>query len=68
MARWSHALRSSSPWITGPISALRGAVSVASELNLAIFYIGGIYYDLVKRALGIQYVRFSSLFSSSLLI
>ncbi|KAF8349838.1 Pex12 amino terminal region-domain-containing protein [Amanita rubescens] len=56
IVRWSHALRSSSPWITGPISVLRGAVSVASELNLAIFYIGGVYYDLVKRALGIQYL------------
>ncbi len=68
LARWSHALRSSSPWITGPISALQGAVSVASELNLAIFYIGGVYYDLVKRMLGVQYVRCSTFFSGSLLI
>ena len=57
IARWSHVLPSS-PWI--PISALRGTFSVASELNLAIFYIGGVYYDMVKRALGIQYVRLLS--------
>lgn len=56
IAKWSHVLRSSSPWLTVPVSALRGALSVASELNLAIFYIGGVYYDVVKRALGIQYV------------
>ena len=57
VTRWSHVLPSS-PWI--PISTLRGALSVASELNLAIFYVGGVYYDVVKRALGIQYVRLLS--------
>jgi len=31
-------------------------LEVASEINLAIFYLRGFYYDLGKRVLGIQYV------------
>ncbi|KAK2461720.1 hypothetical protein APHAL10511_006183 [Amanita phalloides] len=50
IAKWTH---SSLPhWFT---SLVTGSTSAVSELNLAIFYIAGIYYDFVKRALGIQY-------------
>lgn len=31
-------------------------VDIASEANLAIFYLKGTYYDLVKRVLGVQQV------------
>jgi peroxin-10 len=31
-------------------------LDIASEINLAIFYLKGIYYDLVKRMLGVRQV------------
>ena len=30
---------------------------VAAEVNLALFYIKGTYYDLIKRLMGIKHVR-----------
>jgi peroxin-10 len=39
------------------LKTLPTALEVLAELNLAIFYINGTYYDLVKRLLGIQKVR-----------
>ena len=58
-SRWGHALRSSSlpAWLNGFITNSQEAMPVVSELNLAMFYVAGVYYDVVKRALGIQYVR-----------
>ncbi|KAJ7139567.1 Pex12 amino terminal region-domain-containing protein [Mycena epipterygia] len=38
------------------LKTLPGALEVLAELNLAIFYINGTYYDLVKRLLGIRKV------------
>ncbi|KAJ7850706.1 Pex12 amino terminal region-domain-containing protein [Mycena olivaceomarginata] len=38
------------------LSRLRTTIPVLAELNLAIFYINGTYYDLVKRLLGIRKV------------
>ncbi|KAJ7748513.1 Pex12 amino terminal region-domain-containing protein [Mycena maculata] len=38
------------------LKSLPGALEVLTELNLAVFYINGTYYDLVKRLLGIQKV------------
>ncbi|KAJ7456478.1 Pex12 amino terminal region-domain-containing protein [Mycena latifolia] len=38
------------------LKTLPGALEVLAELNLAIFYINGTYYDLVKRFLGIRKV------------
>ncbi|KAF8973822.1 Pex12 amino terminal region-domain-containing protein, partial [Flammula alnicola] len=32
------------------------AVDIATEVNLAIFYLTGTYYDLVKRIMGIQHI------------
>jgi len=37
--------------------SLPATLETAGEINLALFYLRGIYYDLVKRVLGIQYVR-----------
>jgi len=42
---------------------------IAMEINLAIFYMRGTYYDLIKRFMGIQHVsrpnRFDFLYSLS---
>ncbi|KAJ7480138.1 Pex12 amino terminal region-domain-containing protein [Mycena galericulata] len=38
------------------IKSLPGVLEVLAELNLALFYINGTYYDLVKRLLGIRKV------------
>jgi len=39
------------------VKQIVNALEVLAEANLAIFYLKGIYYDLVKRVLGIKYVR-----------
>ncbi|KAK7064697.1 peroxisome assembly protein PER8 [Favolaschia claudopus] len=38
------------------LKALPGVLEVLAEVNLAIFYVSGTYYDLVKRVLGIRKV------------
>jgi len=35
--------------------SLPATLEIAGEINLALFYLRGVYYDLVKRVLGIQY-------------
>jgi peroxin-10 len=52
ISRW----RPSDPQLSGIITKLPGLLEVASEINLAIFYIRGTYYDLLKRLLGIRHV------------
>ena len=37
--------------------SLPATLEIAGEVNLALFYLRGVYYDLVKRVLGIRYVR-----------
>ena len=37
--------------------SLPATLEMAGEINLALFYLRGVYYDLVKRVLGIRYVR-----------
>jgi peroxin-10 len=37
--------------------SLPATLEIAGEVNLALFYLRGAYYDLVKRILGIRYVR-----------
>ena len=37
--------------------SLPATLGIAGETNLALFYLRGVYYDLVKRVLGIRYVR-----------
>lgn len=43
--------------VLGPVQQIANALEVLAEVNLAIFYLKGIYYDLVRRVLGIKYVR-----------
>ena len=37
--------------------SLPTTLEIAGEINLALFYLRGVYYGLVKRILGIKYVR-----------
>ena len=37
--------------------SLPATLEIVGEINLALFYLRGVYYDLVKRVLGIRYVR-----------
>ncbi|KAJ7275556.1 Pex12 amino terminal region-domain-containing protein [Mycena haematopus] len=43
-------------WFRKTLKTLPSALELLAELNLAIFYINGTYYDLVKRLLGIRKV------------
>jgi len=49
------------PRLAKLLKLLPSLVDVATEINLAIFYLRGTYYDLSKRLLGIQLVRLFSL-------
>jgi len=64
MGRWGHssALNTRHPTVAKWFRILPTAVDIATEVNLAIFYLRGTYYDLVKRLLRVQHVSLSSLF------
>jgi peroxin-10 len=47
------------PNLTKCLKRLHPALDIATEINLAVFYLRGNYYDFVKRVLGIHYVRSS---------
>jgi peroxin-10 len=57
LARWGSGLANMEPRIATLLQALPTTFEVASEINLAIFYLRGTYYDVAKRLLGIQHVR-----------
>lgn len=44
------------PKISRTVRTLPMVFEVASEVNLAIFYLRGTYYDLVKRMLGVRHI------------
>ncbi|PFH54716.1 hypothetical protein AMATHDRAFT_72476 [Amanita thiersii Skay4041] len=58
VARWGHSLNSSSfsPRLVKVVKSMPSVLSIVSDVNLAVFYIRGVYYDIVKRALGINYL------------
>ncbi|KAF7986236.1 hypothetical protein HWV62_38695 [Athelia sp. TMB] len=56
LARCGSRLSSLNPRIASLLKSLPTTLEVVSEVNLAIFYLRGTYYDLVKRALGIQHI------------
>jgi peroxin-10 len=58
VARWGSVLSSRFPRLGSVIRYLPSTFEVIAEVNLAIFYLRGTYYDVVKRMLGIQHVRF----------
>lgn len=57
LARWGSGLANVEPRLAAFLKALPTAFEVASEVNLAIFYLRGTYYDVAKRLLGIRHVR-----------
>lgn len=56
IARWGSWISSRSPRFGAILSVLPTTFEVLSEINLAIFYLRGTYYDLAKRLLGIRNV------------
>ncbi|CCL98403.1 uncharacterized protein FIBRA_00398 [Fibroporia radiculosa] len=55
MARWGSSFSSTST-IGSLLRKLPDCLEVLSEVNLAVFYFRGTYYDLVKRVLRLRYV------------
>ncbi|KDQ54815.1 hypothetical protein JAAARDRAFT_134918 [Jaapia argillacea MUCL 33604] len=56
LSRWHSANPSPSSRLTTLLHAVPTALEVISEINLAIFYLRGTYYDLSKRLLGIRHI------------
>lgn len=58
LGRWGHSnsLTQRYPALSKYLRKLPAILETATEVNLAIFYLKGTYYDLVKRAMGIQHV------------
>ena len=57
LARLGPPLYSCYPRSKEVATAVVGALDVAAEVNLALFYISGVYYRLVRRLLGVPHVR-----------
>lgn len=58
VAKRNHLIQPSTlpQWLVRFVTLLPEALSIAFEINLAVFYLRGTYYDVMKRALRIQYV------------
>lgn len=56
LARWGSGLSNLEPRIAKLLKALPTALEVVAEINLAVFYLKGTYYDVGKRLLGVRYV------------
>jgi peroxin-10 len=56
LARWCSHIGALSPRVGELLKALQVCLEVGTEINLAVFYLRGTYYDLVKRVLGIRHV------------
>jgi len=61
LARWGSGLANLEPRIAALLRALPTTFEVVSEINLAIFYLRGTYYDVAKRLLRIRHVRSTSI-------
>lgn len=59
LGRWGHtpSFNERYPSVGKLLKILPVGLEVLAEVNLAIFYLKGTYYDIVKRLLGIQHVR-----------
>jgi peroxin-10 len=57
LARWGARLSGSSSRLSTILRALPTVLEVASEVNLAVFYLRGTYYSVWKRLLGVRHVR-----------
>ncbi|KAG1841308.1 Pex12 amino terminal region-domain-containing protein [Suillus subalutaceus] len=56
LARWGSHIGALNPKVGELLKALQVCLEVGTEINLAVFYLRGTYYDLVKRVLGIRHV------------
>lgn len=56
LARWGSHIGALSPRMSELLKALQVCLEVGTEINLALFYLRGTYYDLVKRVLRIRHV------------
>ncbi|PPQ67404.1 hypothetical protein CVT25_005983 [Psilocybe cyanescens] len=58
LGRWgqSSALNNSNPEVAKWFRIMPAVINIATEVNLAVFYLRGTYYDVVKRLMGIQHV------------
>jgi peroxin-10 len=57
LARLGPSLYARYPQSKGIATAAVNALEVAGEVNLALFYISGVYYRLVRRLLGVPHVH-----------
>jgi peroxin-10 len=59
LGRWgsTSSLGERYPSIAKLLKTLPVGLEVLAEINLAIFYLRGTYYDIFKRLFGIRYVR-----------
>ncbi|KAF8167855.1 Pex12 amino terminal region-domain-containing protein [Crassisporium funariophilum] len=58
LGKWGHSatLNDNHPRLAKWLRRLPVGLEIATEVNLAIFYLRGTYYNLVKRAMGIQHL------------
>ncbi|KIM84644.1 hypothetical protein PILCRDRAFT_67658 [Piloderma croceum F 1598] len=56
LARWGSVLVNLEPRIATILRALPTVFEISSEINLAIFYLRGTYYDVAKRLLGVRHL------------
>jgi peroxin-10 len=61
LARSGSGLANLDPRIAALLRVLPATFEVVSEINLAVFYLRGTYYDLVKRIFGIRHVCSASI-------
>lgn len=65
----NEALNNRHPNLAKWLKRLSPALDIVTEINLAVFYLRGDYYDLVKRVLGIHHVcSFPALYILSFMI
>jgi peroxin-10 len=57
LARLGPSLYARYPQFKGVATAAVNVIELASEINVAFFYITGVYYRLVPRLLGVPHVR-----------
>jgi peroxin-10 len=57
LTRLGPSLYARCPRSKGIANAAVNALEVAGEVNLALFYISGVYYRLVRRLLGVPHVH-----------
>lgn len=57
LARLGPSLYTRYPHFKGVATAAVNVIELASEINVALFYITGVYYRLVPRLLGVPHVR-----------